>query len=100
MSLHVESSSAEASDRGEDIVCVLGPSERLGISISCVDVCIDCSLQCFGGAMGSTLDLLLCEECEEALDLIDPGRRRRSEMAVGSAGALASSIRTEALTAG
>ena len=32
--------------------------------------------------MGSTLDLLLCEECEEALDLIDPGRRRRSEMAV------------------
>ena len=51
---------------------VLGPSERLGISISCVDVCIDCSLQCFGGAMGSTLDLLLCEECEEALDLIDP----------------------------
>ena len=31
--------------------------------------------------MGSTLDLLLCEECEEALDLIDPGRRRRSEMA-------------------
>ena len=25
-----------------------------------------------GRAMGSTLDLLLCEECEEALDLIDP----------------------------
>ena len=72
LSLHVESSPAEASDGGEDIVCVLGPSERLGISISCVDVCIDCSLQCFGGAMGSTLDLLLCEECEEALDLIDP----------------------------
>src|SRR3954465_13426838 len=65
MSLHVESSPAEASDRGEDIVCMLGPSERLGISISCVDICIDCSLQCFGGAMGSTLDLLLCEECEE-----------------------------------
>jgi hypothetical protein len=82
LSLHVESSSAEASDGGEDIVCVLGPSERFGISVSCVDVCMDCRLQSLGGAMGSTLDLLFCKEREEALDLIDPGRRRRSEMAV------------------
>src|SRR5579859_4163493 len=61
-----ERSSAEAGDRGADIVCVLGPSERLGIRISGVDECIDCSLLNLGGAMGSTLDLQFGEECQEA----------------------------------
>lgn len=32
--------------------------------------------------MRPALDLLLCDEREEALDLIDPGRRRRHEVNV------------------
>jgi hypothetical protein len=73
--LDVECASAEAYNRGEDIVCGLGPPERLWIGVAGVDVGGDGGFQCLGGAVGTALDLLFGEESEEALDLIDPGRR-------------------------
>jgi hypothetical protein len=65
LGLNVERSSAEASDRGEDVVRGFGPSEWLGISITGVDVGGDYRFQRLGRAMGIAPDLLVSEECEE-----------------------------------
>jgi hypothetical protein len=73
-------SSAEASDGGEDLVCGLGAAERLWIGILGIDVCLDCGFQGFGRAVGPALDLRFAEDCEDALELIDPGRGRSREV--------------------
>ena len=50
-----------------------GPSERLGRGISDFDIGGDRGFQFGDGSMRAPLDLLFGQECEEALDLIDPG---------------------------
>jgi hypothetical protein len=72
LGLNVEGSPAEASDGGEDVVRGFGPFEWLGISITGVDVGGDCRFQRLCRAMGAAPDLLVGEECEEALDLVGP----------------------------
>ena len=79
--MDVEGAAAEAVDGGEDVVGGLGPAERLGIGVSGVDVGVDGGFQGLGGSMGAALDLLFGQEREEALDLIDPGRGGRREVA-------------------
>ena len=66
LDLDVEGAAAEASDGGEDVVCGLGPADRLWIGVAGVDVGGDGGLQRLGGAVGTTPDLLFGEECKEA----------------------------------
>lgn len=63
---------AEALHGGEDVVCGLGPAEGLGIGIVGVDAGADVAFEGTGRAVNPAPDLLVGQECEEALDLIDP----------------------------
>jgi hypothetical protein len=69
----VECAVAEALDGCQDIIGGFGPAERLGRGISDVDIGGDRVFQFGDGSMRSAPDLLFGQECEEALDLIDPG---------------------------
>ena len=73
LGLNIDGTPTEASDGGEDIIRGFGPSERLGISIAGIDVGGDRRLQRLCRAVGTAPDLLVGEECEESLDLVDPG---------------------------
>ena len=64
LGLDMECATAEAGNRGEDIVCGLGSPERLGIGVAGVDVGGDGGFQCLGGAVSTALDLLFGEESE------------------------------------
>jgi len=62
----------EASDAGEDLVGGLDPVERLGIGVVVLDEVSDCALQLKNASMLAALDLTLSEQCEPALDLVQP----------------------------
>jgi hypothetical protein len=63
---------AEAFDRGQNLVCGLGPFERLWIFVVQVDEGTDVGLEPPDGGVNTSLDLLSGEFSEPALDLIDP----------------------------
>jgi hypothetical protein len=58
LGLDLDGAAAETLDGRQDVVGGLGPTEGL--------------LQFLGGPVGAALDLLFAQECEEALDLVDP----------------------------
>ena len=64
---------AEAFDGCENVIGGFCPAEWLGRGISDFDISGDRGFQFDYGSMRATLDLLLGQEREEALDLIDPG---------------------------
>ena len=64
--------SAEALDGSEDVIGGLGPSEGFGIGVVSVDERSDVSPQSGDAAINAAPDLLIDEECEEALDLVEP----------------------------
>ena len=75
---------AETFDGSQDLVCGLGPFERLRFFVVSVDEGSDVSLKLPDGGMNASLDLLSGEFSEPALDLIDPrrGSRRKVDMIV------------------
>jgi hypothetical protein len=72
LGLGAECSKAKALDAGEDIVGGLGPTEWFWVPVSSVDVSFDGCFEFGHGAKHAALEGSLCEQCEEALDLIDP----------------------------
>ena len=63
---------AEAFDRGQNLVCGLGPFERLWVLVVQVDEGTDVGLELPDGGVNTSLDLLSGELSEPAFDLIDP----------------------------
>ena len=59
-------------DGGQDVVGGFGPAKRLGVGVAGIDVGRDRGLQRGSRAVSAALDLLVGEQCEEALDLVDP----------------------------
>ena len=57
----------------QDLVSSLGPNERLRVLIATFDVSVDGVLQFARAAVDATLDLLLGQRGEEALDQVEPG---------------------------
>ena len=74
------SSSSKASDRSQDLISRFGPSKGLGLLVIDRDELPDGGLQLGHTAMRTALDLPLGEQGEPALDLIEPGSMRRSEV--------------------
>jgi hypothetical protein len=72
--------SAEAFDGSEDIVCGLGPSERLWVGIVVADEGSDVGAQGIDASMDAASDLFIGQQSEEALDLIEPRRIGRRQM--------------------
>ena len=64
--------SAEALDGGEDVVGGRCPSEGFGIGVVSVDERSDVSPESSDAAINAAPDLVIGEECEEALDLVEP----------------------------
>jgi hypothetical protein len=75
--LHVnfQRPSAEAFDGGQNVVGGLGPTQRLGVGVLVCKEGLDGPNQLFDRLVGAALDLLLGKQREEALDLVNPGRR-------------------------
>ena len=71
---------AEAFDAGKDVISGFGPSERLGRSVVGLNKATDRLLEFVDRSVDTATNLLLGQQGEEALDLIDPGSRGRSEM--------------------
>lgn len=63
-----ESAQAEALDGSENVVGGLGPSERLGIGISGIDVSFDSGFEVGDGSEDAASEGALGEQCEEASD--------------------------------
>src|SRR5678815_39057 len=80
----VRSSQTKSFDAGEDVICGLGPHERLGAVVVEVQIVPDGLFELPGRAMRATPDVVLSQRCEPALDLIEPRRRGRSEVDVES----------------
>src|SRR3974377_797689 len=59
-------------DGGKDVVGGFGPAKGFGVGIAGVDVGGDSGLQRGSRAVGAALDLLVGEQCDEALALVDP----------------------------
>jgi hypothetical protein len=66
---------AEAFDRGQNLICGLGPFERLWVSVVQVDEGADVGLELPDGGVNTSLDLLSGEFSEPALDLISMTRK-------------------------
>src|SRR5579872_1975365 len=71
---------AEALDAGQDVTGRPGPFERLRIGVVLRDE--DCNSVVKGAhtAVDAAPDLLFGQECEEAFDLVDPGRTGRRQV--------------------
>src|SRR5665213_1926729 len=69
-----------ASDGSDDFVRIGGPDEGLGLLIVLFEETIDCGLKVGDRAKNAALEHALCEDGEEALDGVEPGRRGRREM--------------------
>ena len=69
-----------APDGGDDFVGVSGPGERLGLLIVLFEESVDRGLEVGDGPEDAALEPALGEGCEETLDGIEPGGRRRREM--------------------
>ena len=78
----IQGSGAEALDAGEDVVGRAGPAEGLGVLVDRVDVAADGVLERAERAMDAASDLSVGQLGEEALDLVEPGGRRWSQMNV------------------
>jgi len=78
--MRCEGSGAEALDGGEDVVGGLGPAERLGGGVVGVEIGVDRGFELHGGAMDAAAQGSVGEQGEEALDLVEPGRRGRGEV--------------------
>src|SRR5687768_15553482 len=63
-SLNGEGSPTEALDRGEDVVCGLGPAKGLGIGVAGLDVGVDGRLQLCRRSVSAALDLLFGQQRE------------------------------------
>jgi hypothetical protein len=63
---------AEALDGSEDVIGGFAPPERLGIGVVSVDERSDVGPKGSDTAIDAAPDLFICEEREEALDLIEP----------------------------
>ncbi len=68
----------------EDVICGLGPYERLGIAVVHVEVLADGLLELPGRSMRAAADVVLRQRGEPALDLVEPGRRGGGEVDVES----------------
>jgi hypothetical protein len=75
-----ESGSGEASDGGQDLVCGFGPVEGFGLAVMDSNELVDCGFQLLNASVRAALDLALGEECEPALDLVEPGGMRGGEV--------------------
>ena len=72
MGLDGDGAVTKSFDGGQDVVGGFGPAKGLGVGIAGVDVGGDSGLQRGSRAVGVALDLLVGEQCEAALDLVDP----------------------------
>ena len=84
----IEGTQAEAFDCGEDVVGGFGPTEGTWVGPDTVDVAPNGLLEFLGRAMDSASELPFGQECEEALDLVEPGGagRRKVDMPARMAG--------------
>ena len=64
----------KSTDTGQDLVGSLRPHEGLGIFVVPAQVGHDRVLKSESAAVSATLDLLLAEQGEPALDQVEPGR--------------------------
>ena len=79
-----EYASTESSDVFEDLICGLGPHERLRFIVRDLQEASDIAFECLRAVVHSALDASIRDEREVPLDVIEPGTVGRSEVDVES----------------
>ncbi len=69
----LESSSARARHVRQDAVCALGPFERRGVFVPCVEELPAGRLQLLHAVVRTALDLFVGQDAEPAFHLVEPG---------------------------
>src|SRR5713101_8331964 len=70
----------KASDAGEDVIRRFGPDEGFRFFVMSLDEFANGTFKLDGAGVGAALDGALGEQCEPALDLIEPGAAGRGEV--------------------